>query len=159
MSTGPTGPIDHDLFLSILNGSSGFTGAHNYLLEVGLAWTGPTGPPPPVVEDTVPIPILSHDELEAIDISALSVLISSTFDISSWHVAGCPDMFVLVDIPLVSVGTCSDGIVRNHGRHVEYLLKKNLGDIVRDVAATMPGTSVSWSTYCDGFRLHLTKAS
>jgi hypothetical protein len=157
-ATGPRGPVDHEFLMSIIAGPSGLTGADEYLRTVAIGWTGyepvdVTGPvgvtecPPPTVE-----------ELEAEDIAALAIL-SSPPDLSQWHAAGSPDSFVLYDIPLNAPCECCDGQSRNCAKYVEYILNQDLRTLIQSMAATMPGTSFSWSSVGGSFRLHVSKAS
>jgi hypothetical protein len=170
MSSGPTGPVDHDFLESILSGPEGVTGANKYLLDATLGWTGPTGPIGPIgpigpvfenVENTGSTgpPPLTPEEVEAIDKAALSVLTAGSFDLTAWQAEGCPDLFVLHTIPLASVGSCCDGVSRNVAKHVEYILEQDLGPLLKTMAATMPGATFAWSTCGDSFRLHVTKAN
>ena len=168
MSTGPTGPIDHEHLLSLLNGPLGLTGANEYLRTAPLSWTGATGPNEPVVEHLAMIrmtfipeelPSATVEELETADAAALSVLTATSFDLTPWHDAGSPNSFVLFDIPLYAPCECCDGQSRNCAKYVEYILKQDLPTLIQGMVSTMPGTSISWSSVGGSFRIHVSKAS
>ena len=179
MSTGPTGTALEDAIAAALSGPSGLTGANDILTAFAMNTviaTGPTGPTVPIGPTTPPVPvqIATLDELlashvavvaqEAADKCTLTCLSVPTPEgyraqLFQWAAAGFPDLYVVQSVSITPPSICADGVKREIGKYAEYCMGKDLGEVVKSMAALMTGIQPSWSVSGNTLRIHVTKAN
>ena len=75
-----------------------------------------------------------------------------------WAASGFPDLYIIQSYPITPPDICSDGVMREIGKYIEYLIEMNLGEVIDGLKALMVGIQPSWSTNGNTLRIHVTKA-
>jgi hypothetical protein len=100
---------------------------------------------------------------ESADRSTLDVLLNETRDtlrpqMFAWAAAGFPAVYIVQSFTVSPPTVCSDGVARNVYDYTEYLLGKNMGEVVATIQALCVGVQISYSFQANTLRIHVSKA-
>ena len=131
-------------------------------------------PGPSTVTPNVPIPmVIDIAELtaslagvqaqEATDRSTLNILLNETRDtlrpqMFAWAAVGFPAVYIVQSFTVSPPAICADGVARNVYDYTEYLLGKNMGEVVSAIQALCVGVQISYSFQGNILRIHVSKA-
>jgi hypothetical protein len=100
---------------------------------------------------------------EASDRTKLSVLLHETRDtlrpqMFEWAAAGFTPIYIVQKFELNPPSICSDGIQRNTLSYIEYLLGKDISQIIADIQALCLGVTISYSVSGNTLNIHVSRA-
>jgi hypothetical protein len=100
---------------------------------------------------------------EASDRTKLSVLLHETRDtlrpqMFEWASAGFTPIYIVQKFELNPPSICSDGIQRNTLSYIEYLLGKDMGQIIAAIQALCLGVTISYSVSGNTLNIHVSRA-
>lgn len=100
---------------------------------------------------------------EASDRTKLSVLLHETRDtlrpqMFEWAAAGFTPIYIVQKFELNPPSICSDGIQRNTLSYIEYLLGKDISQIIADIQALCLGVTISYSILVNTLNIHVSRA-
>jgi hypothetical protein len=100
---------------------------------------------------------------EASDRTKLSVLLHETRDtlrpqMFEWASAGFTPIYIVQKFELNPPSICSDGIQRNTLSYIEYLLGKDISQIIADIQALCLGVTISYSVSGNTLNIHVSRA-
>lgn len=100
---------------------------------------------------------------EASDRTKLSVLLHETRDtlrpqMFEWATAGFTPIYIVQKFELNPPSICSDGIQRNTLSYIEYLLGKDISQIIADIQALCLGVIISYSVSGNTLNIHVSRA-
>jgi hypothetical protein len=100
---------------------------------------------------------------EASDRTKLSVLMHETRDtlrpqMFEWAAAGFTPIYIVQKFELNPPSICSDGIQRNTLSYIEYLLGKDMGQIIAAIQALCLGVTISYSVSGNTLNIHVSRA-
>jgi len=100
---------------------------------------------------------------EASDRTKLSVLLHETRDMLrpqmfEWAAAGFTPIYIVQKFELNPPPICSDGAQRSTISYVEYLLGKDIGQIIADIQALCVGVIISYSISGTTLNIHVSRA-
>lgn len=100
---------------------------------------------------------------EASDRTKLSVLLHETRDtlrpqMFEWASAGFTPIYIVQKFELNPPSICSDGIQRNTLSYIEYLLGKDMSQIIADIQALCLGVTISYSVSGNTLNIHVSRA-
>jgi hypothetical protein len=100
---------------------------------------------------------------EASDRTKLSVLMHETRDtlrpqMFEWASAGFTPIYIVQKFELNPPSICSDGIQRNTLSYIEYLLGKDMGQIIAAIQALCLGVTISYSVSGNTLNIHVSRA-
>jgi hypothetical protein len=100
---------------------------------------------------------------EASDRTKLSVLLHETRDtlrpqMFEWASAGFTPIYIVQKFELNPPSICSDGIQRNTLSYIEYLLGKDMGQIIAAIQALCLGVIISYSVSGNTLNIHVSRA-
>jgi hypothetical protein len=100
---------------------------------------------------------------EASDRTKLSVLLHETRDtlrpqMFEWASAGFTPIYIVQKFELNPPSICSDGIQRNTLSYIEYLLGKDMGQIIAAIQALCLGVTISYSILVNTLNIHVSRA-
>jgi hypothetical protein len=100
---------------------------------------------------------------EASDRTKLSVLLHETRDtlrpqMFEWAAAGFTPIYIVQKFELNPPSICSDGIQRNTLSYIEYLLGKDMGQIIAAIQALCLGVTISYSVSGNTLNIHVSRA-
>ena len=100
---------------------------------------------------------------EASDRTKLSVLMHETRDtlrpqMFEWASAGFTPIYIVQKFELNPPSICSDGIQRNTLSYIEYLLGKDISQIIADIQALCLGVTISYSVSGNTLNIHVSRA-
>ena len=152
--------------LKQMEGPTGYTGmtgpSQSVLAMFPSAYTGPVEPPHIVTLDELLLSYESTLTQEAVDKSALSILINPSRDafrpqLFQWAAAGFPSGYIIQNISVNPPKICSDGVTRNVGKYIEYCVGTDMGTVVESLAVLMTGIQPTWSTLENTLRIHVSR--
>lgn len=100
---------------------------------------------------------------EASDRTKLSVLLHETRDtlrpqMFEWASAGFTPIYIVQKFELNPPSICSDGIQRNTLSYIEYLLGKDISQIIAAIQALCLGVTISYSVSGNTLNIHVSRA-
>lgn len=100
---------------------------------------------------------------EASDRTKLSILLNETRDtlrpqMFEWAAAGFPAIYVVQKFEVNPPSICSDGVRRNAISYVEYLLEKDMTQIISAIQALCVGVVISYSFSGTTLNIHVSRA-
>ena len=124
-------------------------------------FTPPPPPPPISLED-----ILNATEVlrqkEAVDKAAIETIGALTFEslrakLIQWGVAGFPNSYPILTIPISTPPVCSDGVQRTLGDYIEFCSGKSIQDHIQGLQDKMTGIAVAFSKVGESVVIVVTK--
>jgi hypothetical protein len=100
---------------------------------------------------------------EASDRTKLSVLLHETRDtlrpqMFEWASAGFTPIYIVQKFELNPPSICSDGIQRSTISYIEYLLGKDISQIIAAIQALCLGVTISYSVSGNTLNIHVSRA-
>jgi hypothetical protein len=100
---------------------------------------------------------------EASDRTKLSVLLHETRDMLrpqmfEWAAAGFTPIYIVQKFEVNPPSICSDGVQRNTISYIEYLLGKDIGQIIAAIQALCVGVTISYSVSGNTLNIHVSRA-
>lgn len=100
---------------------------------------------------------------EASDRTNLSILLHETRDtlrpqMFAWAAAGFTPIYIVQKFEVNPPSICSDGVQRNVISYIEYLLEKDMGQIIAAIQALCIGVIISYSLSGTTLNIHVSRA-